>query len=79
MYILNNLGHLDTETEELIKSRSISAQDNPNHYKDRLRELDSEEYEHAVYAYGVRKLTNAKNISKLKEHAMKSKKSYLYD
>jgi hypothetical protein len=64
---------LDTETEELIKSRSIRVEDNPNHYKDRLKELHSEEYENAVYAYGVRKLTNAKNIGKLKEHAIKSK------
>ncbi len=64
---------LDEETEKLIKSRSIRAQDNPEGYIDRLNELNSPDFENAVYAYGVRKLTNARNILKLKKHSCDSK------
>lgn len=64
---------MDDETEKLIKSRSIRKQDNPDGYQERLKELHSSEFEDAVYAYGTRKLTNARNIEKLKKHSMNTK------
>ncbi|CAF0877342.1 unnamed protein product [Adineta steineri] len=67
------MGCLDEESEMLLKSRSIREQDNPDGYKDRLKELNSPEFEDAMYAYGTRKLTNARNITKLKKHALATK------
>ncbi len=64
---------MDEESEKLIKSRSIRQQDNAEGYKDRLKELNSPDFEDAVYAYGVRKLTNQRNIMKLKKHAFDTK------
>ncbi|CAF4366317.1 unnamed protein product, partial [Adineta steineri] len=66
-------GCLEEESEMLLKSRSIREQDNPDGYKDRLKELNSPEFEDAMYAYGTRKLTNARNITKLKKHALATK------
>ncbi|CAF4026002.1 unnamed protein product [Rotaria sordida] len=71
--ITYNIGCLDEETESLIKSRSIRQRDNPENYQERLKELNSPDFEDAVYAYGVRKLTNLRNIEKLKKHASHSK------
>jgi len=64
---------LDEETEKLIKSRSIRKEDNPDGYQERLKEPHSSEYEDAVHAYGTRKLTNARNIEKLKKHSINTK------
>lgn len=64
---------MDEETEGLIKSRSIRQKDNPETYKERLKELHSSDFENAVHAYGIRKLTNIKNIEKLTEHASDTK------
>ncbi|CAF3365403.1 unnamed protein product [Rotaria sp. Silwood2] len=68
-----NLGCLDDENELLIKSRSISPEDNPEGYKQRLQELHSSEFENAVYAYGLRKLTNLRNLQQLRKHSIESK------
>jgi hypothetical protein len=68
-----NLGCLDEETESLIKSRSIRHEDNPDGYKECLKELHSEKFENAIHAYGIRKLTNVRNIEKLKQHASNTK------
>ena len=67
------LGYLDDSTEALIKSRSIRKEDNPDGYEERLKELNSSKFQDAVYAYGVRKLANSKNIEKLKNHATDTK------
>ncbi|CAF3435365.1 unnamed protein product, partial [Rotaria socialis] len=67
------MGCLDEETESLIKSRSIRHEDNPDGYKECLKELHSEKFENAIYAYGIRKLTNVRNIEKLKQHAANTK------
>ncbi|CAF4397463.1 unnamed protein product, partial [Adineta steineri] len=48
------IGCLDDESEMLLKSRSIRQQDNPEGFKDRLKELNSPEFEDAMYAYGTR-------------------------
>ncbi|CAF3454536.1 unnamed protein product [Rotaria sp. Silwood1] len=64
---------LDEDTEYLIKSRSIRQQDNPESYQERLKELNSPDFQDAVHAYGVRKLTNLRNVEKLKKHASASK------
>jgi hypothetical protein len=64
---------LDDETEALIKSRSIRPEDNPEGYRERLKELHSPEFEDAIHAYGTRKLTNSRNLNKLKKHAMDTK------
>ncbi len=66
---------MDEESEKLIKSRSIQPQDNPEGYMDRWKELNSPEFEDAVYAYGTRKLTKARNIMKLKKHSSDTKNS----
>ncbi|CAF4440570.1 unnamed protein product, partial [Rotaria sp. Silwood2] len=67
------MGGLDEDTEYLIKSRSIRQQDNPESYQERLKELNSPDFQDAVHAYGVRKLTNLRNLEKLKKHASDSK------
>ncbi|CAF4302547.1 unnamed protein product [Rotaria sp. Silwood2] len=67
------IGCLDDENELLIKSRSISPEDNPEGYKQRLQELHSSEFENAVYAYGLRKLTNLRNLQQLRKHSIESK------
>jgi hypothetical protein len=58
----------------IIKGRSIRKEDNPNHYKERLSELQSADFANAVYAYSVRSKTNERNSMKLKETAAKLKK-----
>ncbi|CAF3453929.1 unnamed protein product [Rotaria socialis] len=52
---------------------SISQQDNPQEYKDHLKELNSATFEDAIHAYGLRKSTNLRNIEKLKQHASNTK------
>jgi len=59
----------------MIKSRSIRKQDNPEHYIERLSELESSNFVNAIYAYSVRSKTNERNSIKLKETAMKLKKT----
>ncbi|CAF4543497.1 unnamed protein product, partial [Rotaria sp. Silwood2] len=41
---------LDEDTESLIKSRSIRQQDNPESYQERLKELNSPDFQDAVHA-----------------------------
>ncbi len=67
-------GEYNEEDEKIIKSRSIRKEDNPEQYKERLKELQSEEFANAVYAYSVRSKTNERNAIKLKETATKLKK-----
>ena len=59
----------------MIKSRSIRKEDNPEYYQERLKELQSEEFVNAVYAYSVRSKMNERNAIKLKEIARKSKEA----
>lgn len=68
------LGEYSEEDEKVIKSRSIRQEDNPEHYKERLAELQSDEFANAIYAYSVRSKTNERNSIKLKETATKIKK-----
>ncbi len=67
-------GEYSEEDERIIKSRSIRKEDNPQHYKERLTELQSADFANAVYAYSVRSKTNERNSIKLKEISMKMKK-----
>ena len=67
-------GEYSEEDEMIIKSRSIRKEDNPEHYKERLLDLESADFANAVYAYSVRSKTNERNSIKLKELAMKLKK-----
>jgi hypothetical protein len=64
---------LDEESENLIKSRSIRQEDNPEGYKECLKQLNSVDFKDAIHAYGVRKLTNLRNIEKLKQHTFNTK------
>ena len=67
-------GEYTEDDEQIIKSRSIRKQDNPEHYQQRLKELQSEEFVNAIYAYSVRSKTNERNAIKLKETATTLKK-----
>jgi hypothetical protein len=66
-------GEYTEQDEEIIKRRSIRKHDNPEHYKERLKELESIEFANAIYAYSIRSKTNERNAIKLKETAMKFK------
>ncbi|CAF1477420.1 unnamed protein product [Adineta ricciae] len=67
------LGQYNEEDENKIKSRSIRKENNPEHYNERLTELNSVDFANAVYAYSVRSKTNERNAMKLKETASKMK------
>ncbi|CAF3802907.1 unnamed protein product [Rotaria magnacalcarata] len=45
------LGEYNEEDEIAIKSRSIRKEDNPEHYQERLSELQSVDFSNAIYAY----------------------------
>ncbi|CAF2041804.1 unnamed protein product [Rotaria magnacalcarata] len=68
------LGEYNEQDEIAIKSRSIRKEDNPEHYQERLSELQSVDFSNAIYAYSVRSKTNERNSIKLKDTAVKLKK-----
>lgn len=74
VFIVYTIGEYDEEDERIIKSRSIRKEDNPEHHQERLRELQSEKFSKAIYAYSVRSKTNDRNAMKLKETASRLKK-----
>ena len=66
-------GEYNDHDEKMIKSRSIRKEDNPEYYKERQAELESDEFADAIYAYSVRSKAHERNAIKLKELAAKQK------
>ncbi|CAF4905724.1 unnamed protein product [Rotaria sp. Silwood1] len=68
-------GEYNEQDEMKIRSRSIRKEDNSLYYKERLAELESTDFQNAIYAFSVRTKTNERNSIKLQETAMKLKTS----
>ncbi|CAF3345272.1 unnamed protein product [Rotaria sp. Silwood2] len=64
---------LDEDTESLIKSRSIRQQDNPESYQERLKELNSPDFQDAVHAIPDPNLSYTSNVNNTEKKNKRSR------